>query len=274
MTKKSFIVCVDSDGCAMDTMTVKHVKCFGPRIIQIWGLQQWQEELLTFWNDINLYRSSRGINRFSGLSKFLQTVNEKYTPVEGLETFTKWCKQTPAYSEKELLSAIVGGQNSDCMQKALAWSRQVNQDIVALPNEVKTAFQGVKEAFALIKREADIAIVSSANPAAVQEEWERCRLLEMVDYVCAQDVGTKTACIAKLLSLGYERENVIMLGDAFGDLTAAEANGVNFYPILAGKEEESWKSFVTTAFPAFLRGEYFGKMQAQQKQLLLEHLPE
>lgn len=28
--KKDFLICVDSDGCAMDTMDIKHIKCFGP----------------------------------------------------------------------------------------------------------------------------------------------------------------------------------------------------------------------------------------------------
>ena len=27
---QDYLVCVDSDGCAMDTMDIKHFKCFGP----------------------------------------------------------------------------------------------------------------------------------------------------------------------------------------------------------------------------------------------------
>ena len=27
--KKDFLVCVDSDGCAMDTMDIKRIRCFG-----------------------------------------------------------------------------------------------------------------------------------------------------------------------------------------------------------------------------------------------------
>ena len=25
--KKDFLICIDSDGCAMDTMDIKHIKC-------------------------------------------------------------------------------------------------------------------------------------------------------------------------------------------------------------------------------------------------------
>ena len=36
--KHDFLVCVDSDGCAMDTMNCKHIQCFGPCMVSEWGL--------------------------------------------------------------------------------------------------------------------------------------------------------------------------------------------------------------------------------------------
>ena len=38
-----FLVCVDSDGCAMDTMEIKHRKCFGPEMIKTWNLFEREE---------------------------------------------------------------------------------------------------------------------------------------------------------------------------------------------------------------------------------------
>lgn len=35
--KKEFLICVDSDGCAMDTMDLKHTRCFGPCLTAEWG---------------------------------------------------------------------------------------------------------------------------------------------------------------------------------------------------------------------------------------------
>lgn len=29
-----FLICIDSDGCAIDTMNIKHIRCFGPCFIQ------------------------------------------------------------------------------------------------------------------------------------------------------------------------------------------------------------------------------------------------
>lgn len=43
---KEYLVCVDSDGCAMDTMDIKHFRCFGPCMVKEWGLNKWENEIL------------------------------------------------------------------------------------------------------------------------------------------------------------------------------------------------------------------------------------
>jgi hypothetical protein len=62
-----FLVCVDSDGCSMDTMEVKHRECFGPEAVNTWELHEIKDRFLKEWNDINLYTQTRGINRFKGV---------------------------------------------------------------------------------------------------------------------------------------------------------------------------------------------------------------
>ena len=44
--KNEFLVCVDSDGCAMDTMEIKHRECFGPEMIKTWNLFEKEEEII------------------------------------------------------------------------------------------------------------------------------------------------------------------------------------------------------------------------------------
>ena len=72
MGRKEFLVCVDSDGCAMNTMDAKHKLCFGPQMVKVWGLEAWGEEVLNIWNHISLYSENRGINRFPGLELALR----------------------------------------------------------------------------------------------------------------------------------------------------------------------------------------------------------
>ncbi len=73
------------------------------------------------------------------------------------------------------------------------------------------------------------------------EEWEKHGILPHVDVVLAQNAGSKAACIAKLLTYGYDKTKVLMIGDAPGDRAAAQKNGVFYYPILVTKEKESWE---------------------------------
>ena len=223
--KKDFLVCVDSDGCAMDTMDCKHIHCFGPKIIDEWGLESWRDEILARWNEINLYSMTRGINRFKGLNMMLTEVNEKYTPIEALPDLTAWVNSGAAPSNDALQKAI-DETDSVILKKALAWSKAVNEAINALPDSMKLPYPGVKEALALAHEKADVAIVSSANPGAVLEEWEKYGLLPHTDVVCAQDVGSKAFCIAELLKQGYAPDHVLMCGDAPGDMDAAKSNGV------------------------------------------------
>ena len=70
--EKEYLICVDSDGCAMDTMDIKHIRCFGPCMVDEWGLLEWKDAILKRWNDINLYTMTRGINRFKGLAMELK----------------------------------------------------------------------------------------------------------------------------------------------------------------------------------------------------------
>jgi hypothetical protein len=72
--KNKFLVCVDSDGCAIDSMDIKHINCFGPCMVDEWELDEHRQPILDRWNDINLYTLTRGINRFKGLIMALKEI--------------------------------------------------------------------------------------------------------------------------------------------------------------------------------------------------------
>ena len=54
-----------------------------------------------------------------------------------------------------------------------------------------------------------------------------------------------------------------MIGDAPGDLSAAEKNDVLYYPILVGKEKFSWDRFQDEALGKFMDGSFAGEYQQQ-----------
>lgn len=269
-----YLVCVDSDGCVMDTMNCKHIHCFGPCMVTEWALEQWEDEILRSWNDVNLFKMTRGINRFKGLSLALAEIHRRFTPIVGLDTLRDWVENAPALSNDGLRKAIESTMEEDgrlCLEKALAWSEAVNETITKLPEELKLPFSGAKEALAAAAQVADVAVLSSANRDAVEEEWEKYGLIRHTNILMAQDSGSKAHCISRMLEFGYQPDHVIMIGDAPGDCEAAEANGVFFYPILVNWEEESWEEFRASALQNFLSGIYH-TCQKEIKQVFVENL--
>ena len=257
--KHDFLVCVDSDGCVMDTMNCKHFHCFGPCMVTEWGLEEWKEEILDRWNVINLFSMTRGINRFKGLAMALGEINEKYTEITGIKALQHWADTAPALSNDGVIKAAAEATDADAklvLTKALNWSKAVNAAIVELDESLKVPYNGAKEGLAAAHEFADVAMVSSANRDAVEEEWGKFGLLEHTDIVLAQDVGSKAACIAAMLKFGYDLDKVVMVGDAPGDCDAAEKNNVYYYPILVNHEKESWDEAIAVGFGKLQEGRY------------------
>ena len=50
-----FMVGIDSDGCAFDTMEIKHKECFIPNIIKYWNLQPVSKYARSAAEFVNLY---------------------------------------------------------------------------------------------------------------------------------------------------------------------------------------------------------------------------
>lgn len=258
---KDFCVCVDSDGCAMDTMNIKHIRCFGPCMVVEWGLEEWKDAILERWNVINLYSGTRGINRFKGLAMALGEIDKQYTPIAGIEALQDWAANADELSNDSIKKEL---ERDPIFAKALNWSIEVNKAITALPQEEVAPFDHVKEALAAAHEKADVVVVSSANPEAVREEWKRFGLIEHVDLLCTQEIGSKAYCISRLCEKGYDLDKILMCGDAPGDEKAAGSNGVLYYPILVNRENESWQRFLDEALGRFVDGAYAGAYQKER----------
>lgn len=238
-----------------------------------WGLDTWRAEILERWNEVNLFQMTRGINRFKGLAMALTEINSRYMPIPGVEALNAWVETTKALSNDALIAAIAEapeGEGKLCLEKALSWSKAVNDSIV-LPDAMKIPFAGAKECLEAAHSFADVAIVSSANRSAVEEEWQQHGLLEHTDILLAQDCGSKAHCIAEMLRFGYAPDHVLMVGDAPGDCDAAEVNGVWYYPILVNKEEESWTELREVALDK-LRTLQYAPYQPEKRQQFLTNL--
>ena len=239
-----------------------------------WSLEEWKEDILDRWNVINLFSMTRGINRFKGLAMALGEIDKKYKPITGVAALQHWVDTAPALSNDGVAKAAAEASDPDAksaLEKALSWSKAVNAAIVELDEALKVPYEGAKEGLAAAHAFADVAMVSSANRDAVEEEWGKFGLLEHTDIVLAQDVGSKAACIAGMLKFGYDPNKVVMVGDAPGDCDAAEKNGVHYYPILVNHEKASWDEAIAVAFGKLQSGEY-AQYGAVKKAQFLQNL--
>ena len=259
--QSEYMVCIDSDGCAMDTMEVKHRECFGPQWVYTYGLDDRYEECMKLWLDINLYSITRGINRFKGLAMALVEMEKRGCHFEGLEEFVTWTEEAKELSNPALL-ALSQKSNSECVEKALLWSVRTNRAINNLPADDKP-FDNVKATMDEMCKTADLAAVSSANGEAVEAEWTKHQLKDDCRVLLCQEAGSKAYCIKEMIKKGYDVEKILMVGDAPGDRDAAAKNGVRYYPILVGKEGYSWERLQREAFPKFMEGSFDEAYQAQ-----------
>ncbi|MGH4140059.1 HAD family hydrolase [Clostridium sp.] len=269
--EKEFLVCVDSDGCAVNTMEYKHKEIFGPKMIKIWKLESIEEDVMQVWNYVNLYSKWRGINRFLALVKVFELLKDKKTKLNkqfqlpDIKSLCEWTKKSDKLSNV-LLEARIEEGSDVTLEKAIIWSKSVNEAIAK--SEVDCLpFESVRKSLEKAQKYADIAVISSANAQALKKEWNEYGIASFVKVLAGQEMGSKTSCIGYIKNKKYDNSQVLMVGDAPGDLKAAKDNGILYYPIIPGKEEMSWQKFYNEAFDKFLNGSYKGKYQ---KQLICE----
>lgn len=251
--QENVIFCIDSDGCAMDTMTYKHELFFGPLAAEVFNIDD-KKQFLENWNRVNLYKKTRGINRFVGLYKALDEVN--YPNVSEIK---QWLDTTPSLSNEALIKTIAKTP-SNILENTLKWSELVNKLISEYKGDVN-AFVGVKRVLSELSKLGRVYVVSSANKAAVIDEWQNEGLAPFVDEFFCQDKGKKEDIIALVKNRDSAIKNIIMIGDSPGDLAAAISNDVMFYPILVNDEEKSWDNLLNIELNFILNGEYAEKRQ-------------
>lgn len=260
---KDFLVCIDSDGCTFDNMDIKWKECFIPALIKCFELQPIAKYVREETERINLYSRTRGINRFAGLPLLFDALEER-EEVESynfrlpdMEVLKAWAHQTNKLSV-DSLQEVFKATGDVAVERALIWSAEVNKVIEEMIYGIPP-FPFVSRVMEKIKEHANIAVVSSANTGSLEVEWTEHGLTQYVDILGGQEIGTKKEYIHKLKEFGYQEENILMIGDALGDLDAAKANGVLFYPIIPGEEAKFWETLFDNIVDKFIDGTYKGK---------------
>ncbi len=112
-----------------------------------------------------------------------------------------------------LLDGIEGTNGKGLEDEQREWSLNVNKSIEELPKGDEP-FEGVAEGLEALSKIVDVAVVSSANGEALNDEWGRHDYIKYLTALLGQEAGTKQHCIAELKKKGYDTEKVLMVGDA------------------------------------------------------------
>lgn len=119
----------------------------------------------------------------------------------------------------------------------------------------------MRESLEKLALRADAMVVSQTPGEALKREWEEHNIAQYVRVICGQEYGTKTEHLRYAAKGKYPDEKILMIGDAPGDMKAAKANGVLFFPINPGHEVESWERFYREGLDRFFNGTYAGSYE-------------
>jgi len=276
--KHDFLVGIDSDGCAFDTMEVKHKECFIPNTIRFFGLQpvsRYGREAAEF---VNLYSKWRGINRFPALTMTLELlrdrpeVTKRGVRISELASVHDWMKRETKLGMPALKAEVEHTGDAD-LARTYDWSQAVNDAIDQMVRGVPP-FPFVREALAKLDGVADVIVCSATPGKALQKEWEEHGIARYTAAICGQEVGSKKEILAQAIKAGYAPENVLMIGDAPGDMAAARGVKARYYPVNPGNEDASWERFYAHACDRFLNNEYAGPYEADLVAEFDTYLPE
>jgi phosphoglycolate phosphatase-like HAD superfamily hydrolase len=265
LPRHDFLVGIDSDGCAFDSMEIKHKECFIPNIILHYRLQAVSKYAREAAEFVNLYSKSRGINRFPALIEMLQWLRRRpEVRARGCEIripkgLIRWMETETKLGNPALEQAVEQTGDPD-LRQALAWSRAVNEAVARVVSGVPP-FPYVRQCLEKLSPRADLLVVSATPNEALRREWEEHNLIDYVCAVCGQEMGTKKESLS--VASKYPPGHALMIGDAPGDYKAALANQALFFPINPGAEEASWRRLYEEGIDRFLGGTFTGSYQQE-----------
>jgi phosphoglycolate phosphatase-like HAD superfamily hydrolase len=260
--KHDFFIGIDSDGCVFDSMEIKHKECFAPMFVKHHNLQAVSKYAREVWDFVNLYSKTRGANRFPALTRALNLLRDRpevqarNVNVPSYPALDEWMERETKLGNATLAAEVEGGNEG--LAHIKVWSDGVNEQVADIVHGVPP-FPLLRQTLEKALGQADMMVISQTPCDALEREWAEHDISKFVEIIAGQEMGTKTEHLKFAAVDNYAAEKILMIGDAPGDHKAAKANGVLFFPILPGREEDSWERLHGEALDRFFAGTYAGK---------------
>jgi phosphoglycolate phosphatase-like HAD superfamily hydrolase len=178
----------------------------------------------------------------------------------GLSELQKWVDSGVALGNPTLIEEV-GKTGNPVLKRVLDWSTEVNASVDLMVHGCKP-FSWVRESLEKMQDKADMLVVSATPVPALVKEWNEHGIDKFVRVIAGQEMGSKKEHLELATGGKYDPKQVLMIGDAPGDMRAARANHALFFPINPGHEEDSWKLLHDEAFDRFVSGTYAGDYEA------------
>jgi phosphoglycolate phosphatase-like HAD superfamily hydrolase len=277
--KQGFFIGIDSDGCAFDTMEIKHKECFCPNTIKYWDLQPVSKYAREAAEFVNLYSKWRGINRWPALVMVFDLLSEREevkarkAVIPAAPRLREFIAAEAFPNSNSGLKAYIAEHPDPELERGLAWSEAVNATVADMVYGIPP-FPYLRESLEYLWDKADMIVVSATPNEALEREWMEHAIDKYVRLIAGQERGTKTQHLALAAGGKYQPGHVLMIGDAPGDMKAARANNALFYPINPGHEDESWQRFYEEGLHKFLALEFAGDYEANLIAAFEKFMPE
>lgn len=259
MSDKKFFIGIDSDGTAFDSMTIKHTDSFIPAMFEVWGLDGVRERVTEIEQYINLYSKDRGINRFPGLLKTFEKMIEEGIFDKDVSDLDAFVNSGRGFSTKAL-EDFIKETGSEFLKEVLAWNN-LSDELFAENCKDIQPFNFVKQVLSKAQDKATIGVISSASKEGLETDWKGGGIAQYASVILGKENGSKKEQLKSEAEGKYDKEKILMIGDAIGDLEAAKSIDALFYPIIAGEEEKSWERFYEEALDVFFNGKYEGEYE-------------
>ena len=258
MDTAKFLIGVNSDGTAFDSMNRKHLRAFIKAALNEWPMRgEVAAQFKEIEKHVNLFSPLRGINRFPGLLEVFERLKKIFPDAKNLPDLTDlraYIASETTYSTKTLREYMLKHPSFQ-LSKVLSWSNQAD---VLFSDSVEglMPFSGVKEALEEASQSANIAVISSAAKEELEKDWVYGGLMPFVNFMMSQENGSKAQQLRTAMACCAQDAQVLMIGDGDSDAAAAHEVDARFYPIIPTREVECWKRFREEVLPAFLAGKY------------------
>lgn len=185
--KREFLLCTDICGSALDTLRSRQEQAYCPALVEVFELEEHAQEARRAWMSVALESRLRGGNRFRLLSQACVRIAQQGAAVPGLDGILHWVESGSELTHGALAARVKRGAGP-ALARALAWSREVNRRLTAMPKEC-APFAAVEGCLAAVRAVADVVAMGTGTPAAVRGEWTRGGLSGYTDAVFARAAG-------------------------------------------------------------------------------------